>query len=101
MLTQWIIALLVSSNLANGYSLRIPKQTDDKVCQKIPTYLIFYTKQKKLKLNLLLARFIWTAEISVSVAIHNYEHLFQCCTNAYFSVARNTKISIRNNELQC
>ena len=31
-LTQWIIALLVSSNLANGYSLRIPKQTDDKVC---------------------------------------------------------------------
>ena len=31
-LTQWIIALLVSSNLANGYSFRNSKQhTDDKV----------------------------------------------------------------------
>ena len=47
-LTQWIIALLVSSNLANGYSFRNSKQhTDDKVL--FTTFLYYVGNISKAK----------------------------------------------------
>ena len=47
-LTQWIIALLVSSNLANGYSFRNSKQhTDDKVLFTTFLYYVGHSSEKK------------------------------------------------------